>query len=528
MAFTLVNNEGSGSVKDNAVAGYSYTEDVTSLEPSNLTGGTGQVNVSAIAVEDNTVGNTHPNSNLLINNSMTLTDDQHGSVTFQVKKLTNTNGVVSLTGDTIMSRLNVVKTAQPYGGLSGATLLGAIEYYCSLVDIVPIVDVDFAAELEAVPVNFIGWTGNVWEYLKMLCAGISASTTQNIGIEAYVSGDDLYFRKAKAVTVDYSGVLSDESISIDSFQAAQQIEIANYNTKYLVNSIVQEQKRNPSLFVGNENVSITDSMQVDAGATLTKRFTINASLESVQQPTCVSAIFPLPYSGSTGQYVVVGNDDLPIDPDEWVGQGGSLTVSLTENPDEIEISLVAPPAVFMPTADDPMNVTNAPYKIGVESSGGTDYPALYIVGTGVFFNKTTETYLTGASSDYTSKTSAMSVDNIFIINQFNQNIRGIAAAQVACGPNVTLNQSVNGPLAFGETPGKMQSMKSNKFRTLSASYSPSATGLTSSASALVDDFNDLWSGKTFANFTATVFDSTISASDALKFNEFTVVPLLEA
>ena len=138
MTFTLVNNNGSGSVKDNAIVGYSYTEDVTSLEPSNLTGGTGQVNVSAVAVKDNTVGVTHPNSNLLINNSMTLTDNDHGSVTFQVKKLSNSSGIVSLTGDTIMARLNVVKTAKPYGGLSGATLLGAIEYYCSLVGITPI------------------------------------------------------------------------------------------------------------------------------------------------------------------------------------------------------------------------------------------------------------------------------------------------------------------------------------------------------------------------------------------------------
>lgn len=528
MAFTLVNNDGSGSVKDNAVAGYSYTEDVTSLEPSNLTGGTGQVNVSAIAVEANTVGLTHPNSNLLINNSMTLTDSQHGSVTFQVKKLSTSSGVVSLTGDTIMARLNVVKTAQPYGGLSGATLLGAIEYYCSLVDIVPVVDVDFSAKLEAVPVNFIGWTGNVWEYLKMLCAGISASTTENIGIEAYVSGEGLYFREAKTQSVNYSNVISDESISVDSFQAAQQIEISNYNTKYLVDAVVQEQKPNATLYMANQNVSISDSLQVDAGATLTKRFTINASLESVKQPTCVSAIFPLPYAGSTGQYVVVGNDDLPIDPDEWIGQGGSLTISLTENPDEIEISIVAPPALFLPTAANPANVTNAPYKIGVESSGGEDYPALYVVGTGVFFEKTTETYLTGASSDYTAKTSAMSVDNPFVINDFNQSTRGIAAAQAACGPNVTLAQSVNGSLPYGETPGKMQAVKNNKFRTLSASYGPSSTGLSSSASVFIDDFNELWADKTFDDFTGVVFDSTISATNALKFNEFTVVPLLEA
>lgn len=528
MGFTLVNHGGSGSVKDNAISTYSYSEDVTSLEPSSIAGGTSQVSVSALAVEENTVGTTHPNSNLLVNNKMTLTDDKHGSVDFQVKKLTNSSGVVSITGDTIMARLNTVATAKPQGGLSGATLMSAIEYYCWLAGVTPLVDEVFAAKLEAVPVNFIGWTGNVWDHIKMLCAGISASTTANIGIEAYVSGDDLYFREAKTSVVDYSDKVSEQSISVDSFEAAKSIEVFNYNTSYGVNRVVQEQERNVELPAVNAKASITDSMQVDAGQTITKRFAINASLESVKQPEPVSAIFPLPYVGSQGQYVVVGNDDLPIEPLEWVRLGGSLTVSLTENPNEIEITVVAPPSVQLPTAANPAEATNAPYKIGVETSGGEDYPAIYIVGTGVFFKKTSRTFVTGASSDYTSKSSAMSIDNPFIINDFNQSTRGVAAAQVACGPTVSLSQSVVDAGAFGETPGKMQVVKHNKYRAISASYGPGATNINSVACARISDFNSIWSGKKFSDFTAKVFDSTISATQALKFNEFTVIPLLEA
>lgn len=528
MGFSLVNNGGSGSVKDDAIATYSYSEDVTSLEPSNISGGTSQVSVSALAVEENTVGNTHPNSNLLVNNKMTLTDDDHGSVEFQVKKLSTSSGVVSITGDTIMARLNTIVTAKPQGGLSGSTLMSAIEYYCWLVGVTPLIEEAFAAKLESVPVNFIGWTGNAWDHIKMLCAGISASTTANVGIEAYVSGDDLYFREAKTSVVNYSDKVSQETIAVDSFEAAQTIEVFNYNTSYGVDRIIQEQDRTGQLFAANAKVSITDSMQVDAGQTITKRFSINASLESVKQPEPVSAIFPLPYSGSTGQYVVVGNDDIPIEPLEWVRLGGSLTVSLTENPNEIEITVVAPPSVQLPTAADPAEATNAPYKIGVETSGGEDYPALYIVGTGVFFNKTSRVFVTGASSDYTSKTSAMSIDNPFIINDFNQSTRGIAAAQVACGPNVTLSQSVVGVGAFGETPGKMQVVKNNKFRTTSVSYGPGTASLNAVACAQISDFNAIWTGKKFSDFTTTVFDSTISPTQALKFNEFTVIPLLEA
>jgi len=528
MGFSLVNNGGSGSVKDEAIATYSYSEDVTSLEPSSLSGGTSQVSVSALAVEENTVGLTHPNSNLLVNNKMTLTDDSHGSVEFQVKKLSTSSGVVSITGDTIMARLNTIATAKPQGGLSGSTLMSAIEYYCWLAGVTPLVDEAFAAKLEAVPVNFIGWTGNVWDHIKMLCAAVSASTTANIGIEAYVSGNDLYFREAKTSTVSYSDKVSSETLSVDSFEAAQSVEVFNYNTSYGVNRIVQEQDRTGKLFSANAKVSITDSMQVDAGQTITKRFLINASLESVKQPEPVSAIFPLPYSGSQGQYVVVGNDDLPIEPLEWVRLGGSLTVSLTENPAEIEITVVAPPSVQLPTAADPAEATNAPYKIGVETSGGEEYPALYIVGTGVFFNKTSRVYMTGASADYTSKTSAMSIDNPFITNDFTESTRGLAAAQVACGPTVSLAQTITDSSPFGETPGKMQVVKSNKFRNTSVSYGPGSTGITALACAQISDFNAKWSGKTFSAFTTAVFDSTISPTQALKFNEFTVIPLLEA
>jgi hypothetical protein len=174
MGFTLVNQDGSGSIKNDSIANYSYSEDVTSLEPVSISGGTSQVNVSAIAIDEDIIGNTHPNSNLLINNTMTLTDSRRGSVQFQVKQLNNANGIVSITGDTIMARLNAIKTAAPHGG-TGYTLLSAIEYYCSLVDVVPSIDSEFAAELELIEVNFIGWEGNVWEQLKYLCSGVSAS-----------------------------------------------------------------------------------------------------------------------------------------------------------------------------------------------------------------------------------------------------------------------------------------------------------------------------------------------------------------
>jgi hypothetical protein len=524
MSVTLKNLTGSGHIKNNAVSAYSYSEEVTALDPTSMSGGVSQVNLTGVAMSENTVDGTHPNSALAINNSMELTDSNYGSVEFQVKKVSIANNLASITGDTVMSRLNVTKTALPHGG-GGATVLSAIQYYCSLVGISPVIDEVFAAELENIDVNYLGWTGNVWEYLKMMCSAITVSDTDNVGIEMYINGFDLVFRKAKTNQVLINKKTT-ETYSVDTFNSAKTIDVIRYKTEYGVNKVVREQQRQlDNLFTVNESVSITDSMQVDAGAVITKRFAINASLSQVNQPQCVEAIFPLPYVGTTGQYVVVGNDDLPILPAQWLGQGGSLTVSLTDNPYEIEITIVAPPAASLPTASDPNQLTYAPYKIGVESSGEADYPALYITGTGVFFSKELKTFVTGADDEFTSKDANQTVDNIFITTDMDQSTRGIAAAQAACGPAISLSLGTTDKLAFGSSIGSVYEYRDNKFRITTANYSPNNISITATPCATFTNFNEKWADADFSDLNTFALDPITHPLDALKFNEFSVIPL---
>ena len=306
MQVKVVNNTGSGSLGASGIENYSYSEDVTSLEPSEIKGGTGQVTLSAPGVYEDRVGNTHPNSLLLVNNTMTLTDSDRGSVEFQVKQISSTDGMVSIIGDTLQARLNSDRVAEPHGG-SLANLLTAIQYYCGLVGVFPVIDGELETELQAIPVNFIGWSGNVWEHLKMLCAGFSLSETENNGLEMYIETNELRFRKARQIAVDYGNEVESRTLKIDSFEAAEKVSVYNYNTSYKLNGIVRETSETVSVLGYNpKNVSIVDNMQVEAGATITKRFSINASLVSVNQPVCVSTISPYPYNGLTGQYVIVG------------------------------------------------------------------------------------------------------------------------------------------------------------------------------------------------------------------------------
>lgn len=526
MEISVTKTTGSGSFATVAPENYSYSEDVTSLNPYELDGGAGQVSVTAPSNLLDKDGATHPNSALMINNEMILKDDLYGEVSFQVRQVSVSDGMASVTGNTIMWRLNVEKTAPPHGGL-GATLFTAIQTYCNLVDVTPVVSAELQAELDAIPVNFVGWRGNVWEHLKMLCAGISLSATDNIGLEMYVDGADLVFRKAKQETVIFNKGHISQDLQVDVFETAKVVNLFNYNTTYGLDRIVQEQNPVNPVYAVNENVSITDTLQVDAGQTIVKRFQINASLESVNQPVAVSAITQLPYQGTVGEYVIVGSDDLPIMPAQWIAQGGSLTVALTENPSEIEITITAPPAVTLPHADD-ADLGYAPYKIGVESSGDADYPALYIVGTGVFFKKTEHQFFTGASDSFTPQDSVTSIDNPFITNRKDLSIRGVAAAQAVCGPKVTLSEERFGEISFGSTIGQMFEAKSNKFRISSISHSASSSSITAKPCASFADFDMLWSGKTFNDFKSIALDPVTYPDDTLKFNEFTIIPLMES
>lgn len=511
---TLSNISGSGSFEQDKVVSYSYSEDASPYEPSALEGGAGQVTVTVVA-DDSPRG-----TNISINNEIQLQDSEYGSVTFRARQVTMSEGSATISGETIQYKLDATRQAAAQGG-SGTTLLEAILYYCGLVDIVPEFDGSLEEDLQDVEVNFPGWNGNVWEHLKMLCAAVSLSEEQNTFIEMYISGNTLRFRHGASTSVEFSEMLMDKTMSIDSYDAAQKVEVFNYNTSYGISKVFKEQRTDSNTFAINQNASIGDSMQVNAGETLVKRFKVNASLTSVEQPVVVSQITELPFpdTHSTGEYVVVGSDDFPIDPIQWLDQGGKLEVRLTENFDEVEILITAPPSVQMPKADgEPGEVTLAPYKIGVESSGGTEYPAIYLVGTGVFFEKTSATFVTGASEDYVADISATSIDNPFITTKAAQVNKGVAAAQAIMGPKIQVTGQLSTGLELGSSLGAKFEDYNSTFRLQNLSFDQSSISFTAKQFVTIDQFNTAWSGATLAQF------NTVNAG--ISFDEFAVISLV--
>ena len=523
MSIKTVKLDGSGAILEGSEISYSYSEDVSNLSPDSISGGSGQITISAIKQDDSVEFKKSPG--LLLNNTMSLTDSDAGQIEFQIKKVSTNNDLISLTGRTVDGRMNVTKIAQPVGGSSayGDTLQEAIEYYCSLANITPDFDSALLPYVSSRTVNFIGWEANLWEQLKLLCASTSASATEDIPMEMTVNVDTLKFRIANNRSANLTDNASSISVEVDNFDASKMVNVTMYNTHYGANEVVNEDSEVDAELGFVRNVSIRDQLQVDAGQTIIKRFKIDASLETVNTPYAVSTITAIPYTGSTGEYVVVGSDDLPISPAQWSAQGGSLEVSLTGNPNEIEIKITAPQASQLEQAGVPGAYSLAPYKIGTESSGGTDYPAMYITGTGVFFKRFTQAFYTGAADEYTASLEDTAIDSPFITTRMELASRGIAAAQAIAGPSVKVNISNPSDIVMNTTIGSVIEHDRSKYRIESASFSASEKTATGTSVSPVPEFNTIWTGKTFANFTSTM--GTTSDVESISFNEFTIIPL---
>lgn len=607
---TRITNAGSGKLIADSIISFSYTEDATPIDPLSTDGGSSQVTFSAIEDSTSTDSVLKTNSRLIINNAVTISDDDFGDINLQVKKLDiNSGGVLTVTGDSIMAKLNVEKTAEAFTG----TLADAITYYCGLCSITPVVD----ADLEDIDVNFIAWKGNVWENLKFLTSSVSASATDRIPVEIYFTGSTVGFRPMLGEDFYIQETISDISQSVDSFNSAKNIDVYNYQTSYVENAIIYDiANYDEDIEEGKAFLStISDSMSVEAGEKITKVFTVDISLMSIVQPECVETINPYPYDatntttnltnsyyqyipnsaysylyitvadadvfvdnelvqlnatyslgfsaynnllgrvskvssnyyimqvipvspisqtiGTTngtaqrkrnGQYVIVGQDGLPVQPSEWTGQGGSLTFKKTENPNEIEVTVQGPKYDGIPQAGDQSKTAFGPYKIGVETSGdGVEYPAIYLVGTGVKYNKKKITLATGADSLVTEQEDAKTIDNVFITDSFTAANAGLAAAQASCGPNVVMN-GTSAPInfAFGETINKTFIDNSVRMRLSSIGFSDGAISWTAQKFTTFADFDTINAGKTFAQF-----DTQTGGTRNLLFNEFSVIPLMK-
>lgn len=374
----------SGIAIDNSISDYSYSEEANSIEPSSLNGGSGAATVTLDA-EDFSVST----GTSYIGSDMTLTDGPGNSVQFKTTSIAkNTSGMVTITGDTLTAKMNVEVTANPQ---VNTPLKTAINYYCSLAGVTPQYDASITSDLGRT-VNFIGWKGNLWEHLKMLCAGVMSTSGANI--EMYVLNGVLRFRKAldSANLIDLTNEVVSQDISFDSSNLAQSIEINNYKTSYGSNKIMFELNQSESKPT-NGAVAIhpatTGVITVNAGETVVKRIKVNASLTSIDQPEAALTMGIPPYNGTVSKYVVCGTDDLVIDPAQWEAggpPGGRVQVAIVgDAKDEVEITIVAPPKPASSTPGSPGGGGGTPAAPVTSLSAPTGLTATVVVGSNYNF-----------------------------------------------------------------------------------------------------------------------------------------------
>lgn len=436
---------------------YSVTEEATPLNPADSSGSVGQASLSAKETGK---------AEFMAANAFTLTDPARGAFVGLVESVATAGGRNTFSAESALGYLNTDRLAAPHIG----TVASAFTYYLRLAGITSD-QIEIDPIYERIAVAYPGWTGNVWDYVKKLCAATRSECQ-------FVAGTIVLrqpgIRKMPLAT------LTDIGRVVSVASAAQQVEIINYNSRAGVNELCYEAE---------------SALNVDVGEVLVQRFLTEASLSSVNQPKLVDAITQVPYAGGTGEYMVSGNDGLPIDPDFWTEYGGSLKVSLTENPFEIEVTLKGPSKDYM---------DKAPFRI---AEGEAAYPALYVTGSGVFTKQETITLYTGASAKTTSTLVGATIDNPFI-QSLNEAYRvGLVAACAFAGPakTITFDQKAyaKGGQEFGNVAGSMINHGYSRYRVRSATLQPGGISGTADSRVTVGDVNRVHRGKTFAEMNAT-------------------------
>lgn len=352
---------------------YSVSEDATSLDPNDTSGGVGQFSAAIPAPK---------RWRRIKGQPFELRDTKEGITSGIVNSMTNNVPAdLQLTADSRIIAMAVKRLAKPYRG----SLEGAIRYYLGLVGITSGIEVD--PEVADYPVQFFGWEDEVFNQVsKILCPAFQ--------IEMSLISDIIVFRpvRQRVATLQRATRISQ---TVADNQLAQSVKATYYPRSYKTNSLAYP--------VGGWSPEV-EVYSVNSGeVTVIDSIEINASLTSVEQPVCVTNVGPT-YSGVSA-YTVAGNDGLPIPPAMWKAYGGDLKVEINPDTRSLKVTIIG------------MNFSGyAPYSIAVASGESDLYSTLRIRGTGIFYDPTDIEISTGLSEDEASDETGAELDLPYVDN----------------------------------------------------------------------------------------------------------------
>lgn len=351
--------------------GFSIVEDSTPIDPSDNTGGYGQITTTLYDKET---------SKSLMGKQLDLVDGQQGETTGIIRGISGDRLSASVTADSRLARTAVKRQAQPFIG----TLGNALRYYLSLCGITTGVVVDSA--LESIPVKLLGWNAVVYDQFKRL--------GPVHGFEMSLVSNNVVFRRVRGrVAINYRNAPAPKW-ALDDTNLAQSVEGYSYGIT----------SGTDLAYPAGGWSDKTTVYVVEAGQSTEIDIPLESSLTSVQQPTCVAFVDRL--HKATSVYSVTGNDGIAIQPAQWLAGGGSVTVAIGEDTRSLLVTIKAS-----------TETQYAPYRIAVSAGTSDWYSSLRIRGTGVFYAKKKTTLPACQDADRAPQLVGTTVDNEFFENE---------------------------------------------------------------------------------------------------------------
>lgn len=430
-------------------------EDITSLDPGDTGTGVGQITFTTT---------DWPLSRMLSGTDVVLKDTVHGTTVATVRDVNGDGVTVAVTADSELANLNAYRTAAPFSG----QLSNLFQYYLDLSNVYAPLNYQAANYRVDVP----GFVGNVWDQVKQLCSAHAVEIAQ--------VGDEIVVRsvRRREITVPNE---TEYGFNLNRQEAALAVDVAYYNHRAITKGEVFP-------VVGEE----PPIHSVAAGETIEYELTVDASLRTVHQPVCVQAAGPGNRSGSNGVYTVVGNDNLPIMPQQWNNSGGRVEAIITDEPGQIILRITGAQIAHL-----------SPFRIA-ESAGGEDYNSLHITGDGVAWRRQGVRLYTGADPLKVSTEVGSTIDNPYISSRAQAFRTGVHAAIAYSGSQTVINggtSTVKGvDQSFGNVIGSRIKKDLAYYRVSSTTTSPEGIGFSGEIDTTVRDFNTEWRGLTTAQF----------------------------
>jgi hypothetical protein len=500
---TIVGN-GKLSTKDQSevVIGYGLSEGATPIATVDTSGEIPTLSISGEANSIQTLGETHPSSRLLLNNQITFIDTLRGSFSGKVINVSLSNDVATLSGQSKFESLNSVKTSPSFNG----TLASAFASYFQLAGLISS-DYDIDLSLESIDVVYPGWFENVWVQLKLLCA-----TTRT---EMYFQENVIYVRPIAQKNFQLSNSEL-EGFQFEIGNTVKSFKSTLGKTSYVEGGIIKTYARGESV------------ASVDAGASAEITVAVDFSVDEINQPEYTiespellakyvlpSSVGTVPDSNPNGFYCFLDKNGARVLPGVVQASGAGLIVEKNpDNPFELKIKVTGP-----------KEATNAPWS--VEFSSGN--PALMITGNGVKVDRSVHVFNTGSVQGNESVDYSI---NPFLINKKYLYESAFKSAQKLSGPNVIINLSTDmvdeaDNQEFGFLPGAIFKWDNSTYRVESVSYDYGKISITAVQYVTFGEFNTLWSGLTYEDFTDTMFDPATNPNEAMSFSDFAIIPLME-